>query len=669
MKKSPFLLRARLCPVLLLVFVVCGFAACKQKPKPNPGPDAKAEVLPSDTLMQAFSQSPPIVQDVLIKKLKTPDSSGRTVVLIASFAQEETRLGGINTLPLTIDDQTQVKLNDRGVDGDEKAGDGLFSIALKVSDQELTNVINTNREVLAKQNNTITSFVGRIRKVETDFKPVSLDSFRLNARIPIRILFASIITRTTLPPIRDKSLMIRDISIVEDQTRTYDPCRSPKGNADGVWSFKTLVSNMANQPQTTVTAKDFLIDWVDLFLFSAHNLPSGDASTNRLISKERLIKAWMQNSGVAVPGAAGVPVNWKTTALKVEEFPVRLLAIVNRLDLRGNMGYGGGVGNAGEGRFVFCFVDSRSDCTNGNNQNGTMTFILEYGIPIKSCQQLKDYGQKWWELQSEGFGATFNTKLEAITNVFTAAGANGARPNKSALNHFRSNDFLPPVINIATNPWDIRDFEIDAATHKLKIIHPNREPMEPSNGFGAVTVNGAKLTAMVAFANSVPFTAANPNPNYTIPDNVKGIHGPMRVGPTGDYHWKGNTANVIAPLKRREFSFNACSGCHKGETDNVFTHIRPRGIGAAAGLSGFMTGLGTDDNAGDDDTNPAGDFFVNDPGPAPKEPQRGFNEAFFRAQSLETLVFGSPCLRRGGFSNELFAIERVLRFRPLNMVH
>lgn len=664
MKKALSLHRVILYLMLLLIVIAYSLGSCKDPVKP-----LSAERIPNDTLLRAFSQSPPLVQDIAIKKLEKPTDDGRTVLLTASFSKEETRLRGINALPLTIDEKTTVKLNDRGVDGDEKAGDGLFSIALKVSDDEIAAVVKNNKEVLEKQNNTIISFIGRIKDVQRSFEPFNMDSFRLRKTFPLKFFFLSTITDATLPAIRDKSLMIRDVSVVEDLGRTYDPCRTAnKGNPNGVWSFKTLVANMANNGVTGVTAEQFLIDWVDNFLFSQHSLPGSDVSTNRLLSKARLIRAWMQNSGVPVPGGPGVPLNWQSTALKAEEFPVRLLAIVNRLDLRGNQGYGGGFNNAGEGRFVFAFVDSRAGCSNGGNGPGTMTFILEYGIPLKSCQALKDYGQKWWNLQSVPFGSGFNAQLEGITNVFTAANANGSRPNKSALNHFRTNDFLRPTVNIAQDPWDIRDFEIDAGTHKLKIIHPNHEPMEPSNGFGTVPINAGKLSAMVAFANSVPFTPANPNPNYTIPDVVKGIHAPMRIFPNVRYHWRGNAGNVMDPFKRREFSFSSCSGCHKGETNNAFTHIRPRNVGVPAALSGFMTGLGADDNPGDIDTSPTGEFFVNDPGPTP-QPQRGFNEAFFRAQSLETLVFNSPCLSRPPLPNLLLAVEHILRFRPLNMEH
>lgn len=644
--------------LVLALIVLVYVSGCK--------PKEVAERKPSDSLMIQFSQSPPVVQDIFIQKLDKADKNGNTVLLTVKFADDENRLREINSIPLKLDEQTLVEVNDRGVEGDEKADDKIFSISVKISEEELAELLNNNNKVLDAQHDSITTFVGRVAEVRTGLRNDMVKS--LTTKFNFEVFFLSSVNSTTLPSIRERSLMITDVSVVEDKTRTYDPCLSAnKGNADGVWSFKTLITNMT---AGGVTPKQFLIDWVEKFLYSEHTLPSGDKSQNRGTSLERLVKAWMINSGVPFTEPENfIPAGWQTTDLKVEAFPVRLLAIINRLDLRENAAYGG-IGNSGEGRFVFSFVDSHSNCAIGGNGAGTMTFILEYGIPIKTCDALVEYGSKWWELQSEPFGPAYNEKLDSITNVFTAKDANPAKPNGSALNHFRTNDFLPQ--NPTGMPWTIRDFQIDGTTHKLKIIHPSHEPMQASNGFdfdlSGTPMDPVKLAAMVTFANSLPFSSANPNPTYFIPNNIKAIHAPMRVGPDVDYHWRGDRAHVITPLKRREFSFNTCSGCHKGETNNDFTHVRTRNVGEAAALSGFMTGLGADDSPSDGaDTSPTGKFWVNDPGPSPLS-RRGFNEALFRAKKLEELVFESSCSKRRA-KNQLAAIERTLRFRPLNMEH
>lgn len=600
-----------------------------------------------------FGQDPPTLRQIWLQKLKTPDKSGNNVLVQAEYLKEDSKITSTKELKIMLNDQSQLTLFDNGENGDEKPMDGIFTAPLRLDENKTIELINRNNEIIKNKQNVEMEFVGRSlvsRKLQT----IDINRFREGLRVPLDLLPVSIVTAATLPGIRDKSLMITDLSVVQDLTRTYDPCRTPnKGNPNGVWSFNTLISNIANQPLTGVTTKQFLVDWVDNFLFAAITHPvSGDATTARNAAKARVIRAWIKNSGLPVPGGAGIPAGWQGLALKPEEFPVRLLAIVNRLDLRGNMGYGvpaAGV-NAGEGRFVFCFVDSNNSCSTGNNGPRTMTFILEYAIPLSTCSSIKNYGQQWWNLRSMGFGAAYNNALQSITNVFTAANAMPSRTNKSALNHLRTNEFIEA-------PWVIRDFALDAVTKKLKLVHPNKEPMQNANGPAGVNV-----IPLVNFVNALPF-ATNPNPPYTIPANLAAMSAPM---PGPGHSWRGSNANPMVPLNRREFSLNTCSGCHTRETNNIFTHVKPRNVGSAAALSGFMTGLGADNNGADNDAAPMGQFFVNDPGPTPL-PAKQFNEALRRALDLERLV-NTTC-----FSIlqpvDLIAFDQTLRFKPLNMEH
>lgn len=606
---------------------------------------------------QNFEAEPPIARQIFVEKLSRPDGNGNTILLSVQFLPTENRLKSTSRFTLVLGENREVVFTDLGINGDKKSGDGIFSAPLRVSDEEFLNLVNRNNEIVRSKDGLETVFIARSATIRR-LSLFDIAGFRAGRIVPLDLAFTSIVDSNSIRKIRDQSLMVRDVSVVEDLSRTYDPCRSPKGNPAGAWAFKTLMDNLANTPVTGVSTKEFVIDWVDNFLFNPRNHPtSGDAAANRLLSKERLIKAWMKNSGVPVPVSAGIPLNWQQSPLKVEDFPVRLLAIVNRLDLRGNSGYGT-FSNPGEGRFVFSFVDSNRDCTNGNNGPGTMTFILEYAIPISNCIDLKNYAMRWWDMRGKSFGGVFNSDLQAITNVFTAANAMPSKPNRSALNHLRTNDFL-------SSPWDIRDFEIDASTRKLKLVHPSKEPMESSNGFFSATImNVVKNSKLVSFVNGLSFSAGNPT--YTIPADIAGNHAPMKLP---DLHWRGSSNNFMNPLNRREFSFNTCSGCHTRETQNPFTHVRPRTINTAADLSGFMTGMGVDDNPNDGpDNDPMGRFFVKDP-VVPLATPKQFNEALDRAISLETLIFNSPCFSRPRFAQDVLAIHQILKFSPKNMEH
>lgn len=589
-------------------------------------------------------QDPPQIDELFVQKLKEPDAAGNNTLLAIRYSKESADLIS-SGIKIRVGEDEVLTFDDNGTNGDNKKGDGLFTTPVKLEGDVLIKFAKENNEQIKKMRSTEVVFEGR-SAVSKKLIAFDIEKFNRGELVPFTPTFISSITAANIANIREKSLMIRNVSVVEDLTRTYDPCRLPKGNANGVWAFGTLINNMTGG---FISSKDFLVDWVDNQLFSQQILASStDASNLRNTSKARVIRAWIKNSGLPVPGGLGIPAGWKTLALKPHEFPVRLLAIVNRLDLRGNSGYGGGVNNAGEGRFVFCFVDSNNNCSSGgNNGPGTMTFILEYGVPIKKCSALKNYAKQWWDLQNEAFGPAYNQKLQNITNVFTAMGANPAKANKSALNHLRTNDFIQ-------SPWDIRDFEIDATSHKLKMIHPAKEPMRLANG--STGGNPAKVAALVNFVNGLPMTTSNPSPPYNIPDDLKGIHAPM---PTPGYHWSGNTANVMAAFKRREFSFNTCSSCHTRETGNIFTHVKPRNAGVQAAFSPFMMGNGA-----------MGFHTVIDPGPIPRMPDpKQFNEALRRAKDLEILVFVTSCTLRPGFPGDLLAIKETLMFQPLNMTH
>jgi hypothetical protein len=603
-------------------------------------------------LTSPTEENPPVAERIFIQKVRQTLPGGGNAVLLAQFPKNTPSLRDTRSFKMNTGDQSFREFFDDGTNGDEKPGDGIFTTPINISEGELFDLTKRNNLQIERNKGEQVLFINR-QRVTRKLQPFDAERFRTFVPVPLDLITLSTITAANLPTIMDKSLIVRDVSVVEDLTRTYDPCRTPsKGNPTGVWSFGTLITNMANTPVTGITPKQFLTDWVDKFLFGVHAHPgSGDATANRAVSKERLVKAWMQNSGLPV-AAGALPANWHTLALKVEEFPVRLLAIVNRVDLRGNSGYG--FSNAGEGRFVFCFVDSRSGCSHGNNGPGTMTFIFEYGVPLRSCNAVRDYGKKWWDLQTIAFGPAYNTALESLTSVFTSANAAPSKPNRNALNHLRTNDFIQ-------SPWDIRDFLIDGTSKMLKIVHPNKEPMKSANG----------PAASVANTNLVIFTNGALPPNYVIPNNLAGMEAPM-LSPS--HHWRGTVATPMVNVNRQNMSFNSCSGCHTGETKNPFTHIRPRNVSTKAVISGFMSGLGADDNPGDGaDNDPMGSFFVNDPGPAPKLPQAGFNETLRRAIDLENLknrICPPPFIReRIEPIDVLLAFDHTLRFMPVNMEH
>lgn len=616
----------------------------------------------------------PIAQDFIIQKLEKPDISGNTLVFKAVFSREDQRLSNVQSFPI-IADGSEMLLRDDGRLGDEVAGDRIFSALVKEDINQLGDNLKIKNSELSRTELTITRFVGR-SMLKSRSSLIDLDAFMANKPVS---LGANVALQAVLPDVfkvlKENSLMITNLNVVQDPTRTYNPCvgGTAGGNPNGVWTFKQLMTNMANTPVSGVTVDNFVKDWVDKELFSQKSLTSSgdvttvtgpigattirDSLTNVNSSKRRFIAAWLRNAGFPVTSATNIS-GWKTQLVnKLEFFPVRLLAIVNRLDLRGNFGYTGNSNSGGEGRFVFCFMDNVNGCTSSNNNQGSMTIILEYGIPKSNCSAIKDYANQWYNLKNLPIGtSTYNAALQAVTDVFTKvnAGATMINPdgsrkaNGSALNHLRTNEFI-------MSPWNIRDFAIlkdnISNTNKLTLIHPDKEPMREANNASGGLPLLAKVTALVDLANANTSAIESDNP-YSIADPIKGVDAQI---PTPSYFWNPSTTRRInSDLARHKLSLNTCSGCHAGETRTSFTHIRPTNFGTAATLSSFLTGA-----VGD----PTAPFLVTDPAgrPAGTPQVRGFNDLLRRANDLETLVT-TLCGRRGS----VFDLAQTLSFQPLN---
>ena len=613
-----------------------------------------------------FEGAPPIANDFTLQRLERADLNGNNMLFKAIFKEGEPSFRGITSFPINVSEGTQVLLHDDGRNGDDRAGDFIFSAFVKDDPARLTAFFNEKNATFENNRLVFTTFSGRnIQKTNVKF----IDVISFNAFKPISLgsgIASALVTLPVFNQLKDKSLMITDTSVVQDPTRTYNPCvgGTAGGNPNGVWTLKSLMTNMANTTLTGINADDFVKSWLNTEVFGQKSIASSgdittppvrDDLTNVSGSKRKFIAAWLKNSGFLV-NQTNIN-NWQTLLVnKLEFLPVRLLAIVNRLDLRGNLGYGSsGVANGGEGRFVFCFMDSNNACTSSNNGPGTMTIILEYAIPITDCNGLKNYGQQWYNLKNMAFGTTYNAALEGITNVFTAvnAGAPLSKPNKSALNHLRTNEFIQ-------SPWNIRDFEIKDPTHKLALIHPNKEPMREANASAGGQNVAAKVASLVAFANANTAAIQSEGP-YTIPTDIQGVDGQI---PSPSYFWNGSGLAITSDSTRHKMSLNTCSGCHAGETRNTFTHVQPRNFGTPANLSAFLTGLGADDEATDIDTDPIGTFWLKDPANRPTAataPKRGFNDLFRRANSLETLI-NTACGVRGS----VLVLAEVLRFQPLS---
>jgi hypothetical protein len=313
-----------------------------------------------------------------------------------------------------------------------------------------------------------------------------------------------------------------------------------------------------------VDPADFTLDWLKTWL--TPQTVNGFTVPAR-VAMQNLINAWPKRSD---------------GKLDLAKAPLRLSAIVNRIDLASNFAYGAGSG--AEGRFVFTVVTG----TQPNCTAQPATVIFEYGVPIHTCAKLKSWAQQWLNLQNLPLGSpSYNAALEAITDQFAAANADPSKPNGSALNQLRTNEIaLAP-------PWELREFQI-TPNHQLTTVTVKQTPERSDTTQGGLPPlffqNGPKNALLVTWINShAAAIAAN---HYTVPNTLPG-NIPFLGGssPNNIDFWNAtsNTPQIVSEKVRHEFSLNTCDACHGAETQNSFRHI-VQGVTGPATLSGFLTG-------------------------------------------------------------------------------
>jgi hypothetical protein len=347
---------------------------------------------------------------------------------------------------------------------------------------------------------------------------------------------------------------------------------------------------MANTPLTGISPSDFTISWLKTWLSPQSINGWTVAQRNQLLNQ--VINPW-----IAASGGGGT--------LDLSKAPFRLLAIVNRVDLRQNLVYGGG--SAGEGRFVFGVMSP-------NCQALQFTVIFEYGIKKRGCVDLRNWAKQWKDLDLNPIGSpAYNAALEAITEQFAKANSDPSKPNGSALNQLRTNEIA------LSSPWELREFQVapkgDPLAGLLKEVTVKQTPdLSLNNTITLVKYVDTFTGDILAGTYKVP------------PDFPPGTHflGGSALTPSGMF-WNNPASPTITNRQARFlFSLGTCNACHAGETQTAFTHVKPAPFGTPAGLSGFLTGISVVD-------------------PADGSPTRLFNDLQRRAVDLDALV-NSRCL-------------------------
>lgn len=366
-----------------------------------------------------------------------------------------------------------------------------------------------------------------------------------------------------------KELLISDLSVVNDPLRTTYVPFDPSNPDAGAWSFGRLMENLS--PNQNVS--EFVLNWLSTW---ANDVTvNGDLVEARTTIINRVIRPWVQNS--------------PATGLDMNVAPFRLLAIVNRMDLRSIPDSSAlRAGNAGEGRFIFGVLDEA-----GNPQQ--FTIILEYELLADTVEEVQQWAAQWHALGELEFGEAYNLALRDITDRFTLANIAPSKANGSALNQLRSNE-----IALAA-PWELREFNLSSETGNLFLTTVKLTPKLETNG-------SARLAG---FINQNE--AAILEETHVIPNIALGAHSRSSTNPGSNLTW--DAPGINNPVARHKFALNTCSGCHTVETSTGFLHVSNRPVSQAATLSPFLSGaISVNDPAG------SGEIFNFD------EPQRRIDD-------------------------------------------
>ena len=531
-----------------------------------------------------------------------------------------------------------VILRDDGRGGDRKTGDGTFSGPAFVSDSELQARGESDRDTFNDQPDTdrkIPLFKGRAAVDVTEPVPFDIESFKAGQAVRLGPAVAFLQPESesrdeTDPdpksglkisspapvalgtnPFQEKVLIIRNVNVVTDPARTIDPCTNV-GNPNGVWTFKHLVTEMANEGDSGINPSDFVENWLKNWNPANPLTINNDAIPSRA-QMNTILNQWPRISG----------------KLDLDESPLRLLAILPRIDLR-RTASGGGYSNAsgafldaGEVRFVFGFVGKP-----GWNLSGLVgavqipgkpsgcralpfTVIFEYRVPKCKCEDVRSWAQQWRILAMlEPSNANYRNHLQVLTESFVAAGSNPRNPNGSALGQLRTNEVALQA------PWELREFQLTQFPFTfLQETTVEDTPQDIFNNVPNPTTNptlfGWNLWVQ-GFLSPPTFEGAIPLVPLFFPSGNNFMAGHSTVPDTPGtitHHWMAQGLNInvsdnpgnpnILRLNwaRHRVSRAACNGCHRRETFTHFVHIDPSNTipgsnpALPAEISRFLSGI------------------------------------------------------------------------------
>ena len=364
---------------------------------------------------------------------------------------------------------------------------------------------------------------------------------------------SGLVELASIDPARE--LFITDVSVVDDSQYTTWADRDDP-DPEGGWSFGGLIDNMTpGWLRGPYGRSQFVLHW--LRTWERDQIVNGQVIPARPLVRSLIIDPWRAASGCTGSDLSCV--------LDMSKAPFRLLAIVNRPDLR-RLPTHSDPGMAGQGRFVFGVLGP-------NGERLPFTVIFEYRLPISYRTSILEWGERWHALSRYPFGPGYNARLYSVTRGFTRRDAAPRQVNGSALLQIRTNEV--PLSPVEPRLWEMREFVLSSRTGLLRPATVKQEVN--------ASLNGTAMLGEWVAGNAEAILSGR----HVVPNSWQGqpFQAARALVPS-DFTWAvpGVTEEV-----RHAFAQAACSGCHKSETGTNFLHVRTREPGNPSQLSAFLT--------------------------------------------------------------------------------
>lgn len=607
--------------VAVLALVLSGRAIQQAVAQPQLDWEAEANRLETESAEELAAPLPPPEQVFVQRTTAFPDI-GNVLVTVKLSAQDlaEKRIAKTEDFVTLGPPGAPVILRDDGDGGDAKGGDGVFTGIATVNFEDLAKKKGEEQAALiASGGKGRLEFDGRVLSGTSEQQPFDFEAFQAGQAVEINPALAFVEPETLgddlspatqessqglsariekgdgglaaataeavvlgTNPFQERVLIIRHPGVVQDTSRTYNPCTGA-GNPNGVWTFNHLMTQMANTPATGIDPADFAEQWLRQWLTSQSLNGDTVAARTRMNS---LLSQWEKRPD---------------GKLDLAKSPMRLLAILPRVDLRRTTG-GRGAGyttaasgnflDAGEARFIFGvvlkpgwngsgFLSATYGSTGSNSTCRFLPFsvIFEYRVPKCDCAGVRDWAAAWTDLAGFAPGSSaYNSRLERLTQQFVRANASPNRPNGSAIGQIRTNEVT------LLRPWEMREFQLPHSPWSL--LRETTVADSPEDAYNN-NVNGTGL--LLNWILNVAGSSVQP-PVPLLRSGLAFLGGNSQVPATG-FHWTAPGVTSAQNNARFNVSLASCGGCHAREPRTPFVHVDPSDPVLPANISPFLSGI------------------------------------------------------------------------------